>query len=87
MLIDFTYIIGGNIELFVEAEITFGDSETNSADEVIINHVMLRDGLEVEIDDIRIAGSLQTPNGPIVVTQSLDDLLQEQALEAYHKNN
>jgi|GEM_PF-1913863 len=51
---NYTYILGGNLELNVEYRVTKDEPDVNYFSEVIIEAVYLPDGSEFEIDDIRI---------------------------------
>ena len=68
-MINFTYIIGANIELFVQARLVPADDETQSPEEVEIIGVKDSEGLEVETLGISIEG------------ESLDQLLKIAAFE------
>jgi len=70
-MIEFKYIIGANIELFVKANFIPEDRETNSSADVEIIEVKDSKGLDVETDDIVIGGD------------PLDDLLSIAAMEAH----
>jgi len=73
-MIEFKYIIGANIELFIKASITPSDPETNTAASVEIVSISLAEGADVEIDDICILSN----RGEI---EPLESLLVVAALE------
>ena len=72
-MIEFTCIIGANIELAVKARFIPADTETDTPEDVEIVEVK-NAGLDIEIDDISICGD------------SLDSLLKECAFDARHQN-
>ena len=71
-MIKFNYIIGGNIELAVEARILPAEPDVNYQGGVEIESVKLN-GMDVETDDIHISNRLGM--------ESLDDLLEQEAME------
>jgi len=77
-MIKFKYIIGGNIELDVEANILPAEPDVNYYGGTWIKSVKLN-GMDVETEDIYI------DNG--VYTQSLDSLLEEAAMERASEEN
>ena len=69
-MIEFTYIIGANIELAVLAQFIPADWDNPEQVEILqIKHA----GLDIEIDDISICGD------------SLDSILKECAFDARHQ--
>ena len=72
-MIEFTYIIGANIELAVLAQFIPADPETDTPEKVEILQVKYG-GLDIEIDDISIGGD------------SLNSILKECAFDARHQN-
>lgn len=73
-MLEFTYIIGANIELFIKAQFIAADPETNTGEEVEIIEVKDTKGLDVETEDIVIGGD------------SLDSLLEVAAFEVRSKH-
>ncbi len=72
-MIEFKYIMGANIELFVQANRVDDDPEVKFVGGAEIVSVKLADGLDVETDDILIFA-----HGKV---EKLDDLLEIEALE------
>ncbi len=77
-MINFKYIIGANIELDVVARIIPDEPEVNFTGGAEIESVKLN-GLYVETDDIFIKQSLFISEE--LVTESLDSLLEAEAIE------
>ena len=69
-MINCTYIIGGNIELFITAEILPAEPDVDFHGGVEIEEITLENGAEVETDGIYIDGT------------SLHDLLEQAVLDA-----
>ena len=67
---NYTYILGGSLELNVEYSVTKDEPDVNYFSEVVIEAVYLPDGSEFEIDDIRIGN------------YSLEALMKEAANDA-----
>jgi len=80
----FTYIIGGNIELHVEAKLEPAEEENYFLGGAEIVSVKLADGSEVEIDDIYIRPT--TRSAMVFEPDSLNDILEEEAMSQGEDN-
>jgi len=79
-MIKFKYIIGGNIELDVEANILPAEPDVDYAGGVDIESVKLN-GMDVETDDIYIMVSTILWDRPIPLYALLEDAAMERAAE------